>query len=253
MTPRRSFSSHIAPSIAACFVLFCCILCAGCIDEPASLSDQWIDKGNALADQGRYEEALAAYNTSLTYDADNASAYTYRGAVLHRLGRIDDAMRDFDHALILNPNKRQAWIAKASVYIDTGEYILAEQNARRAIEVADADSGKGVADAYLIHGFVLNRLGRYEQALRAFDLAITFDPERKDLWEHKAYTLVNMGRLTEALQCYDYLIQLYPDDPQFWNMKGSVHMALGQTAEANRAYATAKSIMLNSRQFRTDT
>jgi Flp pilus assembly protein TadD len=55
-----------------------------------------------------------------------------------------------------------------------------------------------------------------------------------------------MGRLTEALQCYDYLVQLYPDDPQLWNTMGSVHMALGQTTEANRAYATAKSIMLNS-------
>jgi len=245
MTPIRSFSSHIPPSFTACFVLFCCVLSIGCIDESTSPSVQWNDKGNALADQGRYEEALAAYNTSLTYDADNASTYTYRGAVLHRLGRISDAMEDFDHALMLNPSERQAWIAKASVYIDTGEYVLAEQNARRAIEVADTSSGNSVADAYLIHGFVLNRLGRHEQALRAFDLAITFDPERKDLWEHKAYTLVNMGRLTEALQCYDYLIQLYPKDPHLWNMKGSVHMALGQTAEANRAYATAKSIMLH--------
>jgi tetratricopeptide (TPR) repeat protein len=156
-------------------------------------------------------------------------------------------MMDFDHALLLNPNEKQAWIAKASAYIDTEEYILAEQAARRAIEVAEANPNKGTADAYLIHGFVLNRLGRYEPALRAFDLAITFDPERRDLWEHKAYTLVNMRRLTEALQCYDYLIQLYPDDPQLWNMKGSVHMALGETVEANRAYATAKSIMLNSR------
>ena len=216
------------------------------MDESNS-SDKWNDKGNALADQGRYKEALDAYNTSLTYDADNASTYTYRGTVFHRLGRITEAMNDFDYALLLNPNEKQAWIAKASVYIDTGEYILAEQAARRAIEVAKANPDKNVADAYLIHGFVLNRLGRYESALRAFDLAITFDPERRDLWEHKAYTLVNMGRLTEALQCYDYLIQLYPEDPQLWNMKGSVHMARGQTAEANRAYATAKSIMLNSR------
>jgi tetratricopeptide (TPR) repeat protein len=216
------------------------------MNESTSQSAQWNEKGNALADQGRYEEALNAYNTSLTYDGDNASTYTYRGAVFHRLGRIADAMKDFDHALMLNPNERQAWIAKASVYIDTGEYILAEQNARRAIDAADIHSDKGIADAYLVHGFVLNRLGRYEQALQAFDLAITFDPERKDLWEHKAYTLVNMEMLTEALQCYDYLIHVYPEDPQFWNMKGSVHMALGQTAEANRAYATAKSIMLNS-------
>jgi tetratricopeptide (TPR) repeat protein len=247
MTPTRSFSSPILPSFAAYFVLFCCVLCVGCINEPTSLSDQWNDRGNTLAGQGRYEEALTAYNTSLTYDADDASTYTYRGTVLHRLGRISEAMNDFDYALMLNPSEKQAWIAKASVYIDTGEYFFAEQAARRAIDAADANSDKGVADAYLIHGFALNRLGRHEPALRAFDLAITFDPERKDLWEHKAYTLVNMGRLTEALQCYDYLIQIYPDEPQLWDMKGSVHMALGQTAEANRAYATAKSIMLNSR------
>ena len=246
MTLTRSFPSH--PSFAAYFVLLCCVLCAGCIDEPTPLSDQWNAKGSALADQGRYEEALIAYNTSLTYDPDNASTYTARGIVHHRFGRISEAMSDFDYAITLDPNEKEAWIAKASIYIDTGEYISAEQAARRAIEVDDVNSNKSVAaDAHLIHGFVLNRLGRYEPALRAFDLAITFEPERKDLWEHKAYTLVNMGRLTEALQCYDYLIQIYPEEPQLWNMKGSVHMALGETAAANRAYATAKSIMLNSR------
>ena len=244
MTPRDSFSIYM-PFLLLITVL-CCVFFAGCMDEPISLRDQWNDKGKSLADQGDYEEALVAYNTSLTYDTESALTYAYRGLVFYQLGRADDAMRDFEHALILNPDEKRAWIGKASIYIDTEEYMLAEQAADRAIEVADANPDKTIADAYLIRGFAHNRLGQYESALRDFDLAITFDPERKELWEHKAYSLVSMGRLTEALQCYDYLIQLYPDDPQIWNTKGSVHMALGQTTEANRAYATAKSIMLNS-------
>jgi tetratricopeptide (TPR) repeat protein len=227
--------------------LLCFVFCAGCTDEPTSLRDQWNDKGNSLADQGRYEEALDAFNTALTYDSGDALTYVYRGIVLHDLNRVDEAMKDFDFALTLNPHEGRAWIGIATIYIDAGDYLRAEQAVDRVIEEANQNSDKVIVDAYLIRGFAHNRLQQYESALRYFDLAITLDPERKDLWEHKAYSLVSMGRLTEALQCYDYLIQLYPDDPQLWNTKGSVHMALGQTTDANRAYATAKSIMLNSR------
>ena len=244
MTPRNSFYAYIA--FLLLIIVLCCVFFVNYIDDPTPLYVQWNDKAKSLADRGDYEGALAAYTTSLTYDRENALTYAYRGLVLHQLGRIDEAMNDFEYALIFDPNEERAWIGKASVYIDTEEYALAEQAANRAIEIADANPDETIADAYLIRGFAHNRLERYESALRDFDLAITFDPERKDLWEHKAYSLVSMGRLTEALQCYDYLIQLYPDDPQIWNIKGSVHIALGQTTEANRAYATAKSIMLNS-------
>lgn len=256
MTSLHPPSSHTQAYIFSLFThipifllitLLCFVFCAGCTDEPTSLRDQWNEKGNSLADQGRYEEALDAFNTALTYDPDDALTYAYRGIVLHNLNRVDEAMRDFDHALTLNPNEGRAWIGRASIYLNAKDYLRAEQAVDRVIETANKNSDTVIVDAYLIRGFAHNRLQQYEAALRDFDLAITFDPERKDLWEHKAYSLVSMGRLTEALQCYDYLIQLYPDDPQFWNTKGSVHMALGQTTEANRAYATAKSIMLNSR------
>ena len=252
---RPSFSriqAYISPfpkhmPVFSFILLLCFVLCAGCTDEPTVLRDQWNEKGNSLADQGRYEEALDAFNTALTYDPGDALTYTYRGTVLQNLNRVDDAMRDFDHALALNPSEGRAWIGRASIYIDAEDYPRAEQAATRVIETTNQNSDKVIVDAYLIRGFARNRLQQYESALRDFDLAITLDSERKDLWEHKAYSLVSMGRLTEALQCYDYLTQLYPDDPQIWNTKGSVYMALGQTTEANRAYATAKSIMLNSR------
>lgn len=233
-------------SLFSFIALLCFVFCAGCTDEPTSLRDQWNDKGNSLADQGRYEEALDAFNTALTYDPDDPLTYAYRGIVLYNLHRPDDAMKDFDCALTLNPNEGRAWIGRASIYIDAEDYLGAEQAVAHVIEAENQHSDKVIVDAYLIRGFAHNRLQQYESALRDFDLAITLDPERKDLWTHKAYSLVSMGRLTEALQCYDYLVQLYPDDPQLWNTMGSVHMALGQTTEANRAYATAKSIMLNS-------
>lgn len=232
--------------IYSLFVLSFFVFCTGCTQETGSLSDQWNEKGNKLIEQERYQEAFDAYNTALEYDPNSAITYMYRGTAQQYLGKTTEAMQDFDNATTLDPNERRAWTAKALLYIEFENYTQAERAATRAIEVTQTSSNKAFADAYLVRGFVQNRLEKYESALRDFDMAITFEPERKDLWEHKAYSLTNLGRLQEALQCYDYLLQLYPKDPHIWNDKGGVHMALGQTNEANRAYATAKSIMLNS-------
>ena len=96
------------------------------------------NRGNDLFDAGRFDEALAAYDTAITLNPDDADAHYNRGVTLFDLGRLDEALHAFDTAITHNP------------------------------EHANAHIGRGVT---------LERLGRLDEALHAYNTAITLNPE----------------------------------------------------------------------------
>ncbi len=55
-------------------------------------------------------------------------------------------------------------------------------------------------------------MGRYDEALQAYDAVIAEHPENAVAKSGRAETLRSMGRHEEALQAYDALIATYPQD-----------------------------------------
>jgi len=93
-----------------------------------------------------------------------------------------------------------------------------------------------------IKGAALVVLGRYEEALQAFDKAIELDPQYADAWNNKGVALYELGRYKEALQAYDKAIELDPYDADAWNDKGTVLGKLGRHYEAQVCYDKAKEL-----------
>jgi len=68
------------------------------------------NRGQALAEIGRvdealerYDEALADYSATLALAPDEVTYWRTRADLLHRLGRFDDAIADYDVAVRLDP------------------------------------------------------------------------------------------------------------------------------------------------------
>jgi tetratricopeptide (TPR) repeat protein len=90
---------------------------------------EWIDQGRRLGNEGRWEEALAAYEQLLQIDPADAWAHILRGEALESLDRCEESLAAYDRAVELDPT-----------------HVLA--HAKR--------------------GFVLRRLGRDREANAAF-------------------------------------------------------------------------------------
>ena len=85
---------------------------------PAAAADADPERGEYLALVGWLEsmgsaknaarDALAILNRALAIDADDDRALYYRGAIYKRLGREDDAIKDFRRAVTLNPQNVDA-------------------------------------------------------------------------------------------------------------------------------------------------
>ena len=55
-------------------------------------AEEWFYKGVALADLGKYDEALLAYDQAISINLQHADAWYNKGVALGNLGKYDEAL-----------------------------------------------------------------------------------------------------------------------------------------------------------------
>ena len=65
--------------------------------------------GVALADQGKLEEAIEAYNKALAIKPDYAEAYSNIGVALADQGKLEEAIEAYNKALAIKPDYAEAY------------------------------------------------------------------------------------------------------------------------------------------------
>lgn len=78
-------------------------LCWQLLDLDESQTAVYLTLGTAIARQGRYDEAIAHWQTALEQQPDLAEAYRYQGEVWQRLGQIPEAIAAYTQALTCQP------------------------------------------------------------------------------------------------------------------------------------------------------
>jgi tetratricopeptide (TPR) repeat protein len=79
------------------------------------------NKGDVLADRGKYEEALLAYEQALQLDPGKAMIYNNKGVALADLGKYEEALVAYEQALQLDPNQALAFTAKGQPWLTLKE------------------------------------------------------------------------------------------------------------------------------------
>ncbi|HXZ68712.1 MAG TPA: tetratricopeptide repeat protein, partial [Alphaproteobacteria bacterium] len=83
------------------------------VDKRSSVSREVIednDRGNQYSDEGRYDEAIAAYTAAIKLNANFAPSFHNRAFAFYKLGKLDQAIADEDQALALDPNYPDAYL-----------------------------------------------------------------------------------------------------------------------------------------------
>ena len=91
----------------------------------ARSANESVRKGISAYHEGRFADAIAAYNEALKLDAANPTAMSLRGQTLLRTGRVDDAIASLKQALDMQPSFMQAHYSLALAYWEAGEQRLA--------------------------------------------------------------------------------------------------------------------------------
>jgi Tfp pilus assembly protein PilF len=158
------------------------VLCMACAMAPAQdrakeltpelrARLQW-EAGYVLHQLGEYERAVEAYRASIA-DRPTAEAHTFLGWSLSYLGRIDEAIVQCKIAIQLDPDF-------GNPYNDIGVYLLERGQMAEAIPwLEKAIASKRYCCYQFPHanlGRILLMQGRVEDARRAFQRALEYDP-----------------------------------------------------------------------------
>ncbi len=88
-------------------------------------------------------------------------------------------------------------------------------------------------------GVKLERLGRHEEAIAAFDSAISIAPGLAFPWYVRGNALYELGHYSHAIDCYKKALELDPDYADAWNNLGLSAFKLYHYTDALAAYDQA--------------
>ena len=92
-----------------------------------------LERGIKHLGNKNYDEAIKEYNEAIRLDPKNAKAYNGRGVIYQMKGQYDQAIKEFNEAIRLDPNDSWAYAARGGTYLTKGQYAQAVLDTKRAL------------------------------------------------------------------------------------------------------------------------
>lgn len=178
------------------------------------------DSRSALAD---LEQAIRLGGTDVAVAADHVE----KGRVLHQEGRFDEAVRAYDQALTLRAGHLTAHRLRAAALMELRRY----EEAVRSLDIC-LSRGTPSAVLYETRGLAKAWMGQYSEALADYTLAIQAGRDTTHLRTHRgwAYLLSEAPKL--ALAEFAEAIRLDASNADAYNGRGHAHALLRHANEA---------------------
>jgi len=174
---------------------------------PSGEADALTERGAVRRDQGDLAGAAEDLSDAIRLEPRLGLALSRRGYVYLRLRRFDEALKDLDAALYLEPNDID-YLNRAIVYSATAKSEQALKELNGLIE-RDAQN----ADALYQRGLVYRDQQNYAAAIADFRATLRLEPQRADALAALALLLASAPQATpedgaEALQLAEQAVSL---------------------------------------------
>jgi tetratricopeptide (TPR) repeat protein len=190
--------------------------------------------GTALLQQGRGEEALAAFDGAIALKPHDADLWFVHGQACNALQRLPDAILSFQHALRINPRHSEA-ASNASRLLSQTDRL---EEALLYLDLCE-ELQPNRFQTFHMRADALQKLRRFDEALAARRRAHFLDPANADACVGLGNSLMALGRYEEALPWYDHAIALRKDLAYGFRSKAIALEQLGRFDEAMTAYRQA--------------
>ena len=180
---------------------------------------------------GRYLDALRAYDAIIADLPNDVAARSGRAALLRTLNRLDEALAAYDGIVATHDENVIVLSGRAEVLKDLNRLDEALTTYNRILEIYPdavvASNGRAT---------VLKKLYRFEESLAAYDSIIAAHPEDFVAKCGRADVLKHLDRLDEALAAYETIIDTHPEEVVPKNGRAGVLKSLDRLNEALTAY-----------------
>jgi tetratricopeptide (TPR) repeat protein len=187
------------------------ICCHRAIENKPHYADPAFKLGAICFQQNRLEEAEDAFRKALEWQPGYPLAGHYLAMILSRSQRVDEALEICERAAAPPGETElpsQAWVELAFQFYDQAQY---------------------------------------EDAIRAYEKALVFTPERAVIWLDAGVAYHQMGELEEAQKHYEQAVSLEPELARAWHNLGAVRQELDDEEGGRKALEEAERLLARGR------
>jgi len=206
--------------------------------KAAPSATAYVNLGNALADQGRVDDAVESLQQALQLLPTYGLAHYNLGNLLASQGKLDEAKHHFQEALRIDPAYAEAHNNLANVLAMQGELKEAIQHFRQALEF-----GLAVGEIHYNLGVALVREGDLREAAKHFQEAIQINPRYAEAYYNLGRVEAAQGDLDKAIEHFRQALRIQPQFAEVHESLGHALAQRGKKEEAVQHYQEALRIM----------
>ena len=196
--------------------------------------------GQALMEQGRFDEAAAALQRAIEADPEHVGAMQIRAELARRRGRLAEAETRYREALAIDEGHGLAHAGLGTVLFRQGRYAEALDHLSLAVESPATADTRGAL--YLYMGQSAVELGHLEEAEAHLARAVAEIPDNVLTLLAMGDLRTRQGRAEEADAFRRRARELHPDDPTLRHMIAESLRKEGRLDEAIAIYEEALGI-----------
>ena len=246
---------------------------AGAVVQQASRTDAHTRQGMAAAEANDLKQAEKHFAAAASLAPSDPSTRNNYGAILMRLGRTEEARREFEASLRLNPDQLNALTNLAQIHFDRGKpddlqtarglleraaknssdpqisealvvtylklgEVLLEKDLRTAGRTLESAVASGLDDAriYAALAKVYEADRRYENAIPAMRLAIARDPQNETYHFRYGLLLIDSHAPAAGIVRLEEALKQFPKSSRLWLALGIAQFTHGKNVEAEESF-----------------
>jgi Flp pilus assembly protein TadD len=208
-------------------------------DSPPGLNpaEKQLARARGLVKIGRIPEAIEQYQAVLADNPDNLKAYNNLGVLYDELGRYELAVEHFQSALSTDPENVEVLTNHARALTALARYEDAAEFIRRALRSSPDDPAARFAAAILSF-----RRGLYAQAEPEFMWICEQAPDDGLAFYYRGEALNRVSRYDEAIEVMLRAAELLPNDSRPYYTLGHLYDRRSMREEATDMYRRARDV-----------
>ncbi len=202
---------------------------------PTRAPESYVSDAEALANQGKFTQAIDAYHLAIQNDPRNISNHVSLARLLLYTANYKEAISSAENALVINANNSMAQAIRGYALGLEGDYLGAEAALQKALEL---DGKNAIGYAYYTEVLVLeindqkNALGALDKATEYSHTAQSLGPDLMETHRARGVLLENTANYEEAAAEFSAAIAINPNI-------ADLHLALGRNYRQLQQYPKA--------------
>ena len=196
--------------------------------------------GACYGSLGNHNEAVKNYEKAIIIKPDYAKAHFNLGGTFQDIGQLSSSVKSYEKAIFIEPTYAEAHNNLGNVLRELGQLNSAISYYEKALAINPI-----YIEAHYSLGSIYEELGQLNSAVKCYKEVLVIKPKFSKMHNNLGVILQNLGQLNDAASYLEKAVTLKPDFSEAHNNLGNVLKDLNQVDAAINCYKKAISIQSN--------